>query len=238
MRLERLLAKFRMMGRSKARECIAGKRVIVGERIATDWREEVDRFSAVTLDGADVQPASRRLCLMLNKPVGVLSATKDAKHRTVLDLIDDHDKDSLHLVGRLDINTSGLVLLTNDGRWSKALMHPDQKVPKVYHVTTQEPIPLDAAAKFADGFYFKTEDIVTQPGELVILTENTARVTLREGRYRQVRRMFRRVGNQVVALHRESIGKIALPEDLAVGTWRVLRLELTTVVSAAGAEVK
>lgn len=234
MKLERLLAKFRMMGRSKARECIARKRVTVGERVVTDWSEEVDRFSAVFMDGEEVQTASRRLCLMLNKPVGVLSATKDAEHRTVLDLIDDPDKATLHLVGRLDINTSGLVLLTNDGRWSKALMHPDQKVPKVYHVTTKEPIPSDASTKFAQGFYFKTEDIVTQPAELEILSDHTARVTLREGRYRQVRRMFHRVGNQVVGLHRESIGEVYLPEDLEAGAWRALRPALTTVAGDLG----
>ena len=91
---------------------------------------------------------------MLHKPVGIVSATSDAEHRTVIDLIDDPDKSSLHLVGRLDRNTSGLVLLTNDGRWSKALMDPSRKVPKVYLVETRDPIPPEAVAAFAQGFLF------------------------------------------------------------------------------------
>lgn len=220
MKLDRLLAKYQSMGRSRARACVLAKRVWVNDRLASGWDAEVDRFTAVKLDEAIVQAASRRLCLMLNKPVGVLSATVDKKHPTVIDLIDDPDKFSLHLVGRLDINTSGLVLLTNDGRWSKALMHPDQKVPKTYHVTTREPIPAKAIEQFAAGFYFETEQITTQPAALEILSEHTARVTLHEGRYRQVRRMFHRVGNQVIALHRESIGDIRLPLDMKSGGWR------------------
>jgi len=221
-KLDRLLAKYQLMGRTSARRCILDHRVHLGDRLALDRDEEVDRFTLVTCGDTVVQPASRRLCLMLHKPVGVLSATTDAQHSTVIDLIDDPDKSTLHLVGRLDLNTSGLVLLTNDGRWSKALMHPHKKVPKVYAVTTREPIPDKAPAQFAHGFYFATEDLTTQPAKLERLSENTARVTLHEGRYRQVRRMFHRVGCQVTALHRESIGDIHLPTDLLPGHWRSL----------------
>ena len=227
MKLDRLLAKYQSMGRSQARACLLEKRVRINDRLASGWDEDVDRFTEVRLDDAVVQAAVRRLCIMLNKPVGVLSATVDTKHPTVLDLIDDPDKSSLHLVGRLDINTSGLILLTNDGRWSKALMHPDNKVPKTYFVTTREPIPLDAPGRFAEGFYFQTEDITTQPAELVRLSACTARVILYEGRYRQVRRMFHRVGNQVIALHRERIGAIRLPVDLPPGDWRPVPVEFT-----------
>lgn len=224
MKLDRLLAKYQQMGRTRAREVVMARRVRIDDQLATQHDEEVDRFAQVTLDDIIVQPSSRRLCLMLHKPIGLLSATKDQKLPTVLDLIDDPDKDTLHLVGRLDINTSGLVLLTNDGRWSKALMHPDKKVPKVYRVTTKEPIPTDAPDRFAAGFYFKTEDTTTQPADLEILTAHTARVTLHEGRYRQVRRMFHRVGCQVTALHRESIGDIRLPSDLKSGEWKTIPL--------------
>tara|TARA_B110000483_G_scaffold151746_1_gene180553 strand:- start:3294 stop:3962 length:669 start_codon:yes stop_codon:yes gene_type:complete len=222
LKLDRLLAKHQHMGRTRARESVMARRVKINDRVAKQHDEEIDRFAQVTLDDTIVQPTSRRLCLMLHKPIGVLSATNDNKHSTVIDLIDDPDKETLHLVGRLDINTSGLVLLTNDGRWSKTLMHPYKKVPKVYHVTTKEPIPPDAPTRFTAGFYFQTEDITTQPAGLEILTTTTARVTLHEGRYRQVRRMFHRVGCQVTALHRESIGDIQLPSDLVPGAWRSL----------------
>ncbi|MDB4385312.1 pseudouridine synthase [Opitutaceae bacterium] len=222
MKLERLLAKYQHMGRSRARESILANRVRVDDLPTTRFDQEVDRFARVTFDDKIVQLAARRLRIILHKPVGVISATKDKKHRTVIDLIDDPDKDSLHLVGRLDINTSGLVLLTNDGRWSKALMHPDHKVAKVYHVTAKQPIPADAPDQFRAGFYFKTEDITTLPAELEILTPHTARVTLHEGRYRQVRRMFHRVGCKVTALHRESVGDINLPANLTPESWQIL----------------
>lgn len=220
MKLDRLLAKYDHMGRTAARRAILDGRVQIDDEVTTDRDLEVDRFVSVTLDNTRVQLAERRLRIMLNKPVGVISATKDSRHRTVIDLIDDPDKDSLHLVGRLDINSSGLVLLTNDGRWSKALMHPDQKVDKVYHVTTQQPIPADAPKRFAAGFHFATENITTLPAQLELLSETAARVTLHEGRYRQIRRMFHRVGCRVTSLHRESIGDYRLPPDLALGEWK------------------
>jgi 16S rRNA pseudouridine516 synthase len=95
-------------------------------------------------------------------------------------------------------------------------------VPKVYLVETRDPIPPEAVAAFAQGFYFHTEDLTTLPAALEILAERRARLTLHEGRYHQVKRMFHRTGNRVTALHRERIGGIALPEGLAPGDWRVL----------------
>lgn len=225
MKLDRLLARHESMGRKRARASIAAGRVridgVVGRRID----QEIDRFTRVELDDQPVQVPERLLHLMLHKPAGVVSATVDAGHRTVIDLIDDPDKASLHLVGRLDRNTSGLMLLTNDGRWSKALMAPERKVPKVYHILTRDPIPVDAVDSFAQGFYFHTEDLTTRPAELVILGEREARLTLHEGRYHQVKRMFHRIGNRVVTLHREKIGSLELPGDLAPGGWRRLTRE-------------
>lgn len=222
MKLDRLLAKHRGMGRKQARELIAAGLVLVDGAIVSRHDAEVDRFHHVSSNHETVQPGQRRLHLMLHKPVGIVSATRDAEHRTVIDLIDDPDKDTLHIVGRLDRNTSGLILLTNDGNWSKPLTHPDHKVPKVYLVETDLPIPPDAVAAFAEGFYFHTEDLTTRPAVLEILTERKARLTLHEGRYHQVKRMFHRIGNRVVALHRESIGPLRLPDDLPPGTWRFL----------------
>ena len=232
MKLDRLLAKHESMGRRKARAAILAGRVRLGDETVTEGNPEVDRFTQVELDGRVIRPAERLLHIMLHKPVGVLSATTDPEHRTVIDLIDDPDKASLHLVGRLDRGTSGLILLTNDGRWSKSLMDPARKVAKVYRVKTADPIPAGAVAKFAEGFYFHTEDLTTLPAELEILGEREARLTLHEGRYHQVKRMFHRIGNRVVALHRESVGGIRLPEDLQPGQWRMLGPE--EITSAAG----
>ena len=222
MKLDRFLAKQSSMGRNAAHRLIAAKRVRVDGEVCTNNQQEVDRFTRIELDEAVLQQAERCLYLMLNKPVGILSATTDPVHPTVIDLLDDPDKHTLHIAGRLDRGTSGLVLLTNDGRWSKRLMEPVERVPKVYLVETAEDIIPEAVAAFAAGFYFHTEDITTQPAELQILAPRQARLTLYEGRYHQVKRMFHRVQNRVTALHRESIGSLHLPEDLQPGQWRAL----------------
>ncbi len=222
MKLDRLIASHANMGRKATHALIAARRVKVDEVTITDTHHPVDRFMRIGIDDAVVQQAQRALYLMLHKPVGILSATVDGQHPTVIDLIDDPDKNSLHIAGRLDRSTSGLVLLTNDGRWSKALMEPTNKVPKVYLVETREPISQDTVEAFARGFHFHTEDITTLPAELEIIGERRARLTLHEGRYHQVKRMFHRVNNRVISLHRQSIGPLSLPPDLAPGQWRTL----------------
>ncbi|GAA5147684.1 pseudouridine synthase [Prosthecobacter algae] len=222
MKLDRFLAKQSSMGRTAAHRLIAAKRVRVDGEVCANNQQEVDRFTRIELDETVLQQPERALYLMLNKPVGILSATTDPVHPTVIDLLDDPDKHTLHIAGRLDRGTSGLVLLTNDGRWSKRLMEPVERVPKVYLVETAEDIIPEAIAAFAAGFYFHTEDITTQPAELQILAPRQARLTLYEGRYHQVKRMFHRVQNRVTALHRESIGSLHLPADLQPGQWRAL----------------
>lgn len=222
MKLDRFLAKQSAMGRTAAHRLIAARRVQVDGIICTNHQEEVSRFSCIVLNETLLQQGERALYLMLHKPVGILSATTDPVHPTVIDLIDDPDKHTLHIAGRLDRNTSGLVLLTNDGRWSKRLTEPMQRVPKVYLVETAEDIAPEAVAAFAAGFYFHTEDLTTLPAALEILAPRQARLTLYEGRYHQVKRMFHRVNNRVTALHRESIGAIRLPADLLPGQWREL----------------
>lgn len=222
MKLDRLLARHHSMGRKAARRAILEGRVTIDGRTATRVDEEVSRFDHVSVAGETVSAGLKRLHLMLHKPVGILSATADAEHPTVIDLIDHPDKHTLHLAGRLDRGTSGLVLLTNDGRWSKALMTPDAKVAKVYRVETRDPIPPSAVEAFERGFHFHTENLITRPAILEILDERSARLTLHEGRYHQIKRMFHRTGNRVTALHRERIGGLEMPRDLAPGEWREL----------------
>jgi len=222
MKLNRLLGKHESTGRSRAQAMIVAGEVLVNGVVVIEGTREVTRFDRVEVQGQIIQAGQRALYLMLHKPAGYVSATVDAEHPTVLDLIDDPDKAALHLAGRLDRASTGLVLLTNDGVWSKRITEPLFKLPKTYLVETAEPIAPEAVAAFAAGFYFHTEDLVTQPAELVLLGQRTARVTLWEGRYHQIKRMFHRVGNRVTRLHRESIGPLRLPEELAEGEWRFL----------------
>jgi len=234
MKLDRLIAAHQSMGRQAAHLAIAGKHVRVDGVVVTDSHHPVDRFMRVAVGDVIIQQPERALYIMLHKPVGVLSATKDDQHPTVLDLLDDPDKHTLHIAGRLDRATSGLVLLTNDGRWSKQLMAAEHKVPKVYLVETADAIAADAVTAFAQGFYFHTEDITTLPAELVILGERSAKLTLHEGRYHQVKRMFHRVSNRVVGLHRESIGSFVLPADLPPGHWRFIEPQLAWTALDSG----
>ena len=236
LKLDRLIAKHRSTGRTAAHRLIAAGRVKVEGAFVTDGQHEVDRFTRIELDDEIIQQPERALYLMMHKPVGILSATVDPQHPTVIDLIDDPQKHTLHIAGRLDRGTSGLVLLTNDGRWSKPITDPQHKLPKLYLVETSEPISPDAVAAFAAGFHFHTENITTLPAVLEITGTHSARLTLIEGRYHQVKRMFHRVGNRVVKLHRESIGSLALPRDLAAGQWRHLTADEVASVFVRGTD--
>jgi 16S rRNA pseudouridine516 synthase len=164
--------------------------------------------------------------IMLHKPVGVVCATKDVQHQTVIDLLGEQwgaaEKSALHIVGRLDLNTSGLVLLTNDSRWSEKLTLPESKVEKYYRVTLANPLSVEYVSAFAQGMYFAFENITTQPAKLSIISTYVAEVILTEGRYHQIKRMFGRFRNPVLALNRYAIGSLVLDDLLAVGGSRNL----------------
>jgi 16S rRNA pseudouridine516 synthase len=220
-RLDRFISAKTATPKSNVRLMLAQKRIRVDGQLATDLSQPIDQFSHVALDGSVLQNNSRKY-IMINKPVGVVSATKDEQHKTVMDLLCEEDAADLHIVGRLDLNSSGLLLLTNDGEWSRALMSPENKVSKVYEVTLENPITQNYIQAFAEGMYFSYEDITTKPAHLEILSEHVAKVTLEEGRYHQIKRMFGRFRNPVLALHRVSIGEIKLDNGLAPGEYRAL----------------
>lgn len=203
---------------------LAQKRVTVDGTIALNIEQRINKFSNITLDGKVLQN-NPTYYVMLHKPVGVVCATKDAQHQTVIDLLEVDFKDQLHIVGRLDLNTSGLVLLTNDSRWSEAITQPEKKVTKVYQVTLANPIDETYIEGFARGMYFDFEGITTQPAQLRILGKNEAEVKLTEGKYHQIKRMFGRFRNPVIALHRSQIGDLVLDKDLDAGQFRLLTPE-------------
>ncbi len=225
-RLDRYLATRLQIHRKAVRELLLAGRVSVDDIVVKDMDRLVDEFSHITLDKQILQ-ANRPVYVMLHKPTGVVSATKDEQHQTVIDLLDEtlfkgEERAQLHIAGRLDLNSSGLLLLTNDSRWSEALMSPTQKVDKVYRVTLANPLSEEYVAAFAQGMYFGFEDITTQPAKLTILGSHVAEVTLKEGKYHQIKRMFGRFRNPVLGLHRVSIGQIVLDEHLVVGESRML----------------
>lgn len=220
-RLDRYLSAKMQMPRKLVRDLLLSGRVQVDGQIVKEMDRQVDEFSQIQLDDQVLQ-ANTPVYMMLHKPVGVVSATKDNQHKTVIDLLDNQYRHELHIAGRLDLNSSGLLLLTNDSRWSEALMSPTEKVDKVYRVTLANPLTHDYVTAFAEGMYFGFEDITTQPAKLVILDSHLAEVTLKEGKYHQIKRMFGRFRNPVIGLHRLSIGDIVLDEQLQPGESRTL----------------
>lgn len=232
-RLDRFLSEYCGVNRKDVRLMLAQQRVTVDGELALDIAQKINTFSHIILDDKVIQQNSSHY-IMLNKPIGVVCATKDDQHKTVIDLLKNTYSpavlEDLHIVGRLDLNTSGLVLLTNDSRWSERLTLPESKVPKRYVVTLQNAISSDYVEAFAQGMYFSFEQITTKPAQLTILAENKAEVILTEGKYHQIKRMFGRFRNPVIALHRDAIGSLSLDNNLELGESRLLsESEVTSI---------
>lgn len=222
MRLDRFLSNLPRFNRQDVRLALATGRVQVDGQPTSDPHHDVREFSSVQLDGETLQAGRPARYFMLHKPQGCVSATRDPVHTTVLDLLNEPDKDELHIAGRLDFNTTGLMLITNDGQWSRRLTQPQTKLPKVYYVETEQLIDERYVEKFAEGFYFAFEDLTTQPAHLTLLGPAVARLSIVEGRYHQVKRMFGHFNNKVLRLHRESMGPLQLDPELEPGQYRAL----------------
>lgn len=229
-RLDRFISKNSIYSISDARLLVAQKRVIVNGILAHSVQQLVTEFTHVVLDGQcinDKQP----VYIMLNKPKGVVSATKDDKHPTVLDLIRHPKKEELHIVGRLDFNTTGLVLLTNDGAWSRKISSPEAKLAKTYEVTLSQPLTDEYISVFHKGIYFAYENITTQPARLELLSKHKALLSITEGKYHQVKRMFGFFQNEVLELNRIAVGGILLGE-LELGHSRSLTVSEVQLIDS------
>ncbi len=220
-RLDRFLATALQINRRAVKPLLATGKVHLDGQPARDCDTIITRFTRVTLEDRVLQDHAARY-LMLHKPAGILSATKDAEQTTVMSLLPSALHSRLHIVGRLDKNSTGLLLLSNDGEWSNALMSPGQHVEKTYLVRVKHEIGTECVEAFSKGIHFPFEDVVTLPAHLEILEPTLARVTLTEGRYHQIKRMFGRFRNPVLELHRTSIGKIQLDPTLKPGQYRAL----------------
>jgi 16S rRNA pseudouridine516 synthase len=225
MRVDRFLSNLPRFNRQQVRLLLVERRVRIDGQTVIDPQAQVREFSRVEVDDEVLQAGRPARYFMLHKPPGCVSATRDPQHRTVLDLLDEPDKDDLHIAGRLDFNTTGLMLITNDGSWSRRLTQPQTKLPKVYYVETEQIITAEYAATFAQGLYFAFEDLTTQPAELTLLGPTSARLSIVEGRYHQVKRMFGHFNNKVLRLHRERMGPLMLDAQLEPGGYRALSPE-------------
>jgi len=220
-RLDRFISFTLNIPRKEVQLILAQRRVQVDGMTAADMSQVINAFSKVCVDGETIQDETPQY-VMLNKPAGVVSATSDEKHTTVIDLLNLPFKNQLHIVGRLDFNSTGLLLLTNDGAWSRQLSLPENRLVKRYRVTVQKQLNFEHVEAFKRGIYFEFEGITTRPAELKILSDFEAEVGLVEGRYHQIKRMFGRFDNKVLDLHRYAVGALTLDTALAAGASRKL----------------
>jgi 16S rRNA pseudouridine516 synthase len=221
MRLDKFIATVTDLSRSDAKRAIKDGFVSVEGRTTVDAQYEVAADTRVALEGRMLRSALPRY-FMLHKPEGYVCATKDRTHNTVLDLLHEDNIEALHIAGRLDVDTTGLVLLTDDGQWSHRITAPKSDCDKTYLLRTAEPIGAQAAEQFARGLFLHEEKQRLKPAQLDIIDDHSARLTISEGKYHQVKRMFGALGNAVVSLHRERIGAIVLDPRLAEGEYRPL----------------
>lgn len=224
MRLDKAISQVTDLSRAEVKRAARAGRITVNGQVITDPATKVGETDLLCLDGEPLSEPGPRY-FMLHKPLGCVSATKDSEHPTVLDLLDEPNKQQLHIAGRLDIDTTGLLLLTDDGQWSHRVTSPRHHCDKTYYAHLAEPIEENAVSKVAKGIWLEYEKKRTKPAQLEILYRNEVRITIGEGRYHQVKRMFAALGNRVLELHRERIGDIVLDPELQPGEYRPLTAE-------------
>lgn len=221
-RLDKLLADSGTVSRSEARELVRAGRVTVNGALAHSAAEKYDPETATVCVDGEVLSCSAKRYLMLYKPGGILSATEDARQPTVLDLLPEQlRRQGLFPVGRLDKDTTGLLLLTNDGVFAHRVISPKQQVPKVYRATVEGCLGEDDVLAFAEGLTLG-DGTVCLPAKLEILQPGLGQVTVFEGKYHQVKRMFAACGKHVTVLHRLSVGGLELDAALTPGGFREL----------------
>ena len=221
-RLDKLLASTGRWSRKEVKELIRQGRVQAGGRTAARPEEKHETWEEFSVDGQPVSCAPM-IYLILNKPAGMLTATRDRRQSTVLDLLPEHvRRQGVFPVGRLDKDTEGLLMMTNDGPLAHRLLAPKSHVDKVYLARVEGKVDMEDAAAFARGMVLE-DGLACMPAGLEPLEDGSeCLVTLREGKFHQVKRMLAARGKPVVYLKRLSMGPLRLDEGLVPGAWRPL----------------
>ena len=237
MRLDKFICKSTELTRNEAKKLLKSGEVRVNGEVAKNAAMQVHENNSITVDGQELTARTSRY-FMLHKVVDSICSNVDEVYPSVLHFIEVDKAFDLHIAGRLDADTTGLVLITDDGRWSHNVISPKKDCQKTYRVwlrdvITENKAP-DLVTQFKQGIQLQGEPSLTRPAILELVTEtesalhnnetNEVLLTITEGKYHQVKRMFAAVGNRVVGLHREQIGGIELG-DLAPGEWRSLTAE-------------
>lgn len=223
-RIDKIIASQGLYSRSDVKYLVNRKRVAIdGEVVRSSSQKADPEKNVITIDGKPLT-VKKQIYLMLHKPKGYVSATEDKEHQTVLALVPPELKGrDLFPAGRLDKDTTGLMIITDDGVLAHNILSPRKHVQKVYGVELDIPVTEEMQKGFAAGV--ELNDGICKEAELVITGEKTAEVTLKEGRYHQIKRMFGCYGAKVMELHRIAMGDLYLPDDLAEGDCRELTEE-------------
>ena len=223
MRLDKFICKSTELTRSEAKKLLKMGDVRVNGEIIKNAAAQVHENNSVTVNGESLTARSSRY-IMMHKPIDTICSNVDEVYPSLLHYIEVDKAFDMHIAGRLDADTTGLVLITDDGRWSHNIISPKKHCAKVYRVNLRNEITTEKSAelieRFKCGLQLQGESQLTLPAVLEILSEKQVLLTITEGKYHQVKRMFAAVGNKVVGLHRQQIGEINL--DVELGEWRYL----------------
>lgn len=239
-RLDKFLVEMSVASRSTIKDMAKKGRITVNGQIVKASDTKLDESADVVAVDGQVIVFSSTEYFMLNKPAGVITATLDKKAKTVLDLLDERTRNDLFPVGRLDKDTEGLLLITNDGDLAHRLLAPKKHVDKVYYADIRGLVTDEHVRQFASGLTL-SDGTAVMPGELVVLdvdsTAKTSRIrlTIHEGKFHQVKRMFEAVGTEVTYLKRLSMGPLSLDENLLPGEYRRLTDEEINMLKEATA---
>lgn len=221
-RLDKFLSEYTGLSRSQATKALRQNLVKVNQQLVKDGASKVSPEDVVEFDGETLEWVSGNQYFLLYKPEGYVCSHDDGEYPTVYQFFDYPLSSRLHTAGRLDVDTTGLVLLTDDGQWSHRITSPKYHCKKTYLVTLADPVEDFYLEQCAQGILLKGEKQPTKPAQIEIIDDYNLNLTIVEGKYHQVKRMFAALGNKVIALHRWRIGQIILDPQLEEGQYRAL----------------
>lgn len=220
MRLDKFLANMGIGTRNEVKVLLKKNLVTVNDKVEKSPKFQIEPEVDKVKVNDELIHYVNHIYIMLNKPKGVISATEDMSQTTVIDLIDEYKHLNLFPVGRLDKDTEGLLLITNDGQFNHELMSPNKHVAKKYLVTSKYPVQPEDIKKFKDGLILS--DGPVQSATLEPISDNQSYVTIKEGKYHQIKRMFHCIENEVIQLKRIQIANLKLDDTLKSGEYRLL----------------
>ncbi|MFT6102795.1 MAG: 16S rRNA pseudouridine516 synthase [Granulosicoccus sp.] len=232
MRLDKYVSSVTDYSRAEVKRLLQNGSITVNGSATKNSAQQLDTQKDIICLFDDPLRAPAPRYFMLNKPVDTICATEDSMHPTVIDLLNEPNSHQLHVAGRLDKDTTGLVLLTDDGQWSHQITSPNKHCSKTYRAELAEIFTDSAKQALEEGVLLHNEKKPTRPATVNIINERCIELSIVEGKYHQVKRMLAAVGNHVNQLHRQQIGSIALDPSLDVGEYRLLTPEEVSTVSA------